>query len=43
MGLRLSGVMTFFFGGVYFQAKLNEINAVKAAARYGAGGAVRPY
>jgi len=43
VGLRLSGVMTFFFGGVYFQAKLNEINAVKAAARYAAPGAVRPY
>jgi hypothetical protein len=42
VGLRLSGVMTFFFGGVYFQAKLNEINAMKRAARYGAG-AVRPY
>jgi hypothetical protein len=43
IGLRLSGVMTFFFGGVYFQAKLNEINAAKSAARYGAGGAIRPY
>jgi hypothetical protein len=42
IGLRLSGVMTFFFGGLYFQAKLNEINAAKAAARYGAG-AIRPY
>ena len=42
MGLRLSGVMTFFFGGVYFQAKLNEIHSIKQAARYGAG-AVRPY
>lgn len=43
MGLRLSGVMTFFFGGVYFQSKLNEINAMKNAARYAAAGAVRPY
>jgi len=33
-------VMVFFFGGVYFQAKLNEINTIKQAARYGA---VRPY
>jgi hypothetical protein len=40
VGLRLNGVMTFFFGGVYFQAKLNEINAVKQAARYGT---VQPY
>jgi hypothetical protein len=42
VGLRLSGVMTFFFGGVYFQYHLNRINAMKTAARYGAG-AVRPY
>ena len=25
LGLRLSAVMTFFFGGIYFQYKLNEI------------------
>lgn len=43
VGLRLSGVMTFFFGGVYFQSKLNEINAAKIAARYSATGALRPY
>jgi hypothetical protein len=36
VGLRLSGVMTFFFGGLYFQYHLNRINAMKAAARYGA-------
>jgi hypothetical protein len=35
IGLRLSGVMTFFFGGVYFQYHLNRINALKAAARFG--------
>ena len=40
MGLRMNPVMVFLFGGVYFQAKLNEINAIKRAARYGA---VRPY
>ncbi len=43
IGLRLSGVMTFFFGGVYFQAKLNENNAMKAAARYSAPSTIRPY
>ena len=37
LGLRLSGVMTFFFGGVYFQYHLNRINAIKQAARYGMG------
>lgn len=36
LGLRLSGVMTFFFGGLYFQYKLNEINERKQALRYGA-------
>jgi hypothetical protein len=40
VGLRLNGVMVFFFGGVYLQYKLNEINAIKQAARFGA---VRPY
>jgi hypothetical protein len=34
MGLRLSAVMTFFFGGIYFQYKLNEINQLKQALRY---------
>ena len=37
MGLQLNPVMTFFFGGVYFQSQLNRINAMKQAARYGAG------
>lgn len=39
LGLRLSAVMTFFFGGIYFQYKLNRINEVKAALRY--QGAIR--
>lgn len=38
IGLQLSGVMTFFFGGLYFQYHLNRINTIKAAARYGAAG-----
>ena len=34
LGLRLNPVMTFFFGGIYFQYKLNEINQMKLALRY---------
>ena len=34
LGLRLNAVMTFFFGGIYFQYKLNEINQLKQALRY---------
>jgi len=34
LGLRLNPVMTFFFGGIYFQYKLNEINQVKQTLRY---------
>lgn len=34
VGLRLSAVMTFFFGGIYFQYKLNEVNAIKQGLRY---------
>ena len=34
IGLRLSGSMTFFFGGLYHQYHLNRINEIKAAARY---------
>jgi len=34
LGLRLNPVMTFFFGGIYFQYKLNEINQIKQALRY---------
>jgi len=37
VGLRLNPVMTFFFGGIYFQYHLNRINAMKQAARFGAG------
>jgi GYF domain 2 len=37
IGLRLSGVMTFFFGGIYFQYHLSRINDMKRALRYGAG------
>jgi hypothetical protein len=34
VGLRLSGVMTFFFGGLYFQYHINRINELKRLARY---------
>src|SRR5665213_3978824 len=34
LGLRLSAVMTFFFGGIYFQYKLNEIHEMKETLRY---------
>ncbi|NYF78192.1 DUF4339 domain-containing protein [Granulicella arctica] len=34
LGLRLSGVMTFFFGGLYHQYHLNRINEIKNAVRY---------
>jgi hypothetical protein len=37
VGLQLSPVMTFFFGGIYFQYHLNRINAMKQAARLGGG------
>lgn len=37
VGLQLNPVMTFFFGGIYFQYHLNRINQIKQAARYGAG------
>ena len=36
IGLRLSGVMTFFFGGLYFQYHLNRINDIKRGMAYGA-------
>jgi hypothetical protein len=35
IGLRLSGVMTFFFGGLYFQYHMNRINDMKRMAAYG--------
>ena len=34
LGLRLSAVLTFFFGGIYLQYKLNEVNRMKQAIRY---------
>jgi len=34
IGLRLSGVMTFFFAGLYFQYHFNRINEIKQAMRY---------
>lgn len=34
LGLRLSAVMTFFFGGIYFQYKLNELVQMKQALRF---------
>ena len=34
LGIRLSAVMTFFFGGIYFQYKLNQINDLKQTLRY---------
>jgi GYF domain 2 len=34
LGIRLSGVLTFFFGGIYFQYKLNQINDLKRTLRY---------
>ena len=41
VGLRLNPVMTFFFGGLYFQYHLNKINDYKQATRIsGPGGGV---
>jgi hypothetical protein len=34
LGVRLSGVLTFFFGGIYFQYKLNQVNDLKQTLRY---------
>lgn len=34
IGLRLGPIMTFFFGGLYFQYHFNRINEIKLAARY---------
>jgi hypothetical protein len=33
IGLRLSGIMTFFFGGLYFQYHFNRINEIKQSLR----------
>jgi hypothetical protein len=37
VGLRLGPIMTFFFGGLYFQYHFNRINAMKEALRYRSG------
>ena len=37
VGLRLNPVMTFFFGGIYFQYHINRIMEIKQAVRYNAG------
>jgi hypothetical protein len=34
LGLRLNPILTFFFGGIYFQYKLNQINEIKQSLRY---------
>jgi hypothetical protein len=34
IGLSLSGVMTFFFGGLYFQYHMTRINELKRMARF---------
>jgi hypothetical protein len=34
LGLRVDPILTFFFGGIYFQYKLNQINEIKQALRY---------
>jgi hypothetical protein len=37
IGLRLGPIMTFFFGGIYFQYHFNQINAAKQSLRYRSG------
>jgi len=37
VGLQLGPIMTFFFGGFYFQYHFNRINAIKQALRYRSG------
>lgn len=37
LGLRLGPIMTFFFGGLYFQYHFNRLNAMKQALRYRSG------
>jgi hypothetical protein len=34
IGFRMSGVLTFFFGGLYIQSQLNRINEIKQAIRF---------
>ena len=37
IGLRLNGVLVFFFGGLYLQSQMNRINEMKQAMRYRGG------
>jgi len=37
IGLRLGPILTFFFGGLYFQYHFNQINAAKQSLRYRSG------
>ncbi|HMG03579.1 MAG TPA: DUF4339 domain-containing protein [Edaphobacter sp.] len=37
LGLQLGPIMTFFFGGLYFQYHFNRLNAIKQAMRYRSG------
>jgi len=32
--IRINPILTFFFGGVYFQYKLNQVNEIKQSLRY---------
>jgi hypothetical protein len=41
IGLTLNPVMTFFFGGLYFQYHLSRIHTLKQAARFGMGAPYR--
>jgi GYF domain 2 len=34
LGLRVNPILTFFFGGIYFQYKLNQINEIRQSLRY---------
>ncbi len=34
MGLRINPVLTFFFGGIYFQSLMNRINDIKRGIRF---------
>lgn len=34
MGLRLNPILTFFFGGIYFQSQMNRVNDIKRGLRY---------
>ncbi len=34
IGLRLNPVLTFFFGGIYFQSQMNRVNDIKRGLRF---------